>query len=79
MSFTILIIGTYLLGSIPFGLIIARAHGKDLRTIGSGNIGSTNLSRALGKKWAYLCFCLDVVKGLAPVLAATFILSSPRL
>jgi len=77
MSFTILIIGTYLLGSIPFGLIIARAHGKDLRTIGSGNIGSTNLSRALGKKWAYLCFCLDVVKGLAPVLAATFILSSP--
>ena len=77
MSFTILIIGTYLLGSIPFGLIIARAHGKDLRTIGSGNIGSTNLSRALGKKWAYLCFCLDVVNGLAPVLAATFILSYP--
>ncbi len=77
MSFAFIIIGAYLLGSVPFGLIIARAHGKDLRTIGSGNIGATNLSRALGKKWAYLCFCLDVAKGLAPVLAATFILSSP--
>ncbi|MHC4913368.1 MAG: glycerol-3-phosphate 1-O-acyltransferase PlsY [Planctomycetota bacterium] len=77
MSFTFIVIGAYLLGSVPFGLIIAMAHGKDLRTIGSGNIGATNLSRALGKKWAYLCFCLDVVKGLAPVLAATFILSSP--
>lgn len=77
MSFAFIIIGAYLLGSVPFGLIIAMAHGKDLRTIGSGNIGATNLSRALGKKWAYLCFCLDVVKGLAPVLAATFILSSP--
>jgi glycerol-3-phosphate acyltransferase PlsY len=77
MSFAFIIIGAYLLGSVPFGLIIARAHGKDLRTIGSGNIGATNLSRALGKKWAYFCFCLDVAKGLAPVSAATFILSSP--
>ena len=77
MRFVILIIGAYLLGSIPFGLIIARAHGKDLRSIGSGNIGATNLSRALGKKWAYLCFVLDVAKGLAPVSAASFTLSSP--
>jgi glycerol-3-phosphate acyltransferase PlsY len=67
----ILIIGAYLLGSIPFGLIIARAHGKDLRSIGSGNIGATNLSRALGRKWAFLCFFLDVTKGLVPMLVAT--------
>lgn len=76
MKFAILIIGAYLLGSIPFGLIIAKAHGKDLRSIGSGNIGATNVSRALGKKWAWFCFFLDVLKGLAPVLTAVYILSS---
>lgn len=66
-------IGAYLLGSIPFGLIIAKAHGKDLRSIGSGNIGATNVSRALGRKWAYVCFALDVLKGLVPMLAIMFI------
>ena len=77
MRFVILIIGAYLLGSVPFGLIIARAHGKDLRSIGSGNIGATNLSRALGRKWAFLCFFLDVTKGLVPMLVATKFISSP--
>ena len=76
MDFVILIIVAYLLGSVPFGLIIARAHGKDLRSIGSGNIGATNLSRALGRKWAYFCFCLDVLKGLVPMLAAAKSISS---
>jgi glycerol-3-phosphate acyltransferase PlsY len=68
--FIILIICSYLLGSIPFGLMIAKAHGKDLRSIGSGNIGATNVARALGRKWAYLCFLLDVLKGLLPMLIA---------
>jgi len=77
MNYIILIIGAYLLGSIPFGLIIASAYGKDLRSIGSGNIGATNLSRALGRKWAYLCFFLDVTKGLVPTLIATSFISSP--
>jgi len=77
MSFIILIIGAYLLGSIPFGLIIAKAHGKDLRNIGSGNIGATNLSRALGKRWAYFCFCLDAAKGLVPMLVAKKFISFP--
>jgi glycerol-3-phosphate acyltransferase PlsY len=76
MRFLILIIAAYLVGSIPFGLIIARVHGKDLRSIGSGNIGATNLSRALGRKWAYFCFFLDVLKGLVPMSAATALLSS---
>ncbi len=70
MTFGILIVAAYLLGSIPFGQIIAKAYGIDLRNIGSGNIGATNLSRALGKKWGYFCFGLDVLKGLAPTLAA---------
>ena len=77
MSFVILIIGAYLLGSIPFGLIIAKAHGKDLRSIGSGNIGATNLARVLGKKWSFLCFALDVTKGLLPMLVATSLYSCP--
>jgi glycerol-3-phosphate acyltransferase PlsY len=66
--FFLIIITSYLLGSIPFGVIIAKAHGKDLRSIGSGNIGATNVGRALGKKWAYLCFLLDVLKGTLPML-----------
>jgi glycerol-3-phosphate acyltransferase PlsY len=77
MKFAILLIAAYLLGSIPFGLIIARAHGKDLRSIGSGNIGATNVFRALGRKWAYFCFLLDVLKGLVPTLTAVLLISSP--
>ncbi len=76
MKFAILIIVAYFFGSVPFGLIIAKAHGIDLRSIGSGNIGATNLSRALGRKWAYCCFLLDMLKGLIPTLAATRLFSS---
>ena len=57
-------------GSIPFGPIVARLKGIDLRTVGSGNIGATNVSRALGWKWGVLVYLLDAVKGAAPVLAA---------
>ncbi len=64
------IVIAYLVGAIPFGPIIARLHGKDLRTIGSGNIGATNLARACGRKWGYVCFALDVLKGLVPMVAA---------
>jgi glycerol-3-phosphate acyltransferase PlsY len=74
MVYVILIIASYLVGAIPFGLLIAKAHGIDLRAVGSGNIGATNVSRALGKKWGYFCFALDVLKGLGPMLAAMFIL-----
>jgi glycerol-3-phosphate acyltransferase PlsY len=74
--FPLAIIAAYLLGSIPFGLLIVKAHGKDLRSIGSGNIGATNVSRALGRKWAYVCFALDVLKGLTPMLA-TMLIANP--
>jgi glycerol-3-phosphate acyltransferase PlsY len=75
MIFAALLIGAYLLGSVPFGLLIAACFGIDLRKVGSGNIGATNLSRALGRKWAYLCFALDLAKGLLPTVAAGFWLS----
>ncbi|UCG58727.1 MAG: glycerol-3-phosphate 1-O-acyltransferase PlsY [Phycisphaerales bacterium] len=74
MKYVILIVGAYLLGSIPFGLLIAKAHGKDLRSIGSGNIGATNVARALGRKWAYGCFLLDMLKGLVPILATMLLI-----
>lgn len=67
------IVAAYLVGAVPFAQIIAKAHGKDLRTIGSGNIGATNLARACGRKWGYACFALDVLKGLIPVAAARIV------
>jgi glycerol-3-phosphate acyltransferase PlsY len=67
--FALAVIAAYLLGSTPFGVLIAKAHGKDLRSIGSGNIGATNVARALGRRWAYFCFVLDMLKGLIPMLA----------
>ncbi len=73
--FALTIAAAYLLGSIPFGLLIARAHGKDLRVIGSGNIGATNVARALGRNWAYVCFALDLLKGLVPTFAASMLVS----
>ena len=76
LTIGLIAVAAYLLGSVPFGLLIAKAHGKDLRAIGSGNIGATNVSRALGKKWGYFCFLLDVLKGLIPMLAAGKVIHS---
>ena len=63
-----LVVFSYLLGSVPFALILGRLHGVDVRKVGSGNPGATNLSRALGRRWGLTCFALDFFKGLAPVL-----------
>ena len=64
------IVVSFLSGSVPFGVILAKAHGVDLRTVGSGNVGATNVGRALGRKWGFLCFFLDALKGAVPVVAA---------
>lgn len=64
------VVVAYLCGSIPFGLLIGFARGVDVRQAGSGNLGTTNVGRVLGRKWGILCFALDVLKGLLPVLAA---------
>lgn len=61
----------YLCGSIPFGLFIARAvSGRDVRSVGSGNIGATNVARAAGRGAAIATLVLDAAKGLVPVLLA---------
>ena len=54
----------YLLGSVPFGLLIGRWRGVDLRTVGSGNIGATNAARAMGRGFGLVVYLLDVGKGL---------------
>lgn len=59
----ILIIASYLIGSIPFGLLISKHRGIDLREEGSGNIGTTNAVRVLGKKWGIVTGILDILKG----------------
>jgi acyl phosphate:glycerol-3-phosphate acyltransferase len=65
-----LVLGAYLLGSVPFALLLGKLRGIDIRKVGSGNIGATNLSRALGRSWGIAGFVLDFLKGLLPVLAA---------
>jgi acyl phosphate:glycerol-3-phosphate acyltransferase len=63
----LLCVGAYLVGSIPFGVVVARAKGVDLRQVGSGNIGATNVARALGKAWAVAVLLGDAAKGFVPV------------
>ncbi|MDK1032631.1 MAG: glycerol-3-phosphate 1-O-acyltransferase PlsY, partial [Planctomycetia bacterium] len=59
----------YLLGSVPFGFIIGKFRGVDIREHGSRNIGATNCGRVCGKPWGVLAFVLDVAKGYLPVLS----------
>ncbi len=60
-------LAAYLCGSVPFGFIVARTRGIDIRAHGSGNIGATNVGRVLGNRWGVLVLACDLCKGLAPV------------
>lgn len=60
-------IGAYLMGSIPFGFLVAKARGVDIRSAGSGNIGATNAMRVLGKPAGIAVLLLDAAKGYAAV------------
>jgi glycerol-3-phosphate acyltransferase PlsY len=64
------VIASYLLGSVPTGLIMGKALGVDIRSYGSGNIGATNVYRALGRRVGVITLLGDCLKGLVPVLAA---------
>jgi acyl phosphate:glycerol-3-phosphate acyltransferase len=70
ITFAVLLVGTYLLGSIPFGYLAGRLVGIDIRQAGSGNVGATNVVRVLGKGYGYPVFALDVLKGFAAVKIA---------
>jgi glycerol-3-phosphate acyltransferase PlsY len=63
----------YVVGSIPFGLIVGLSKGVDPRKAGSGNIGATNVGRLLGGKFFALVFVLDLLKGMLPSLAASWV------
>ena len=71
ISLGITLIVAYLIGSIPTGYIIVKTKtGEDIRTIGSGSTGATNVKRVLGKKWFFATLLLDAFKGALPVILA---------
>jgi glycerol-3-phosphate acyltransferase PlsY len=73
--FYVLIPIAYLIGSIPFGLIVGLMRGVDVRKAGSGNIGATNVARVLGKKFFFVVFFLDMLKSLVPMAIASALAS----
>ena len=76
---SVLCLISYLVGSIPFGVILAKVQHVDIRKQGSGNIGATNVARVLGKKSGLLTLLGDVVKGLLVVLGASQFYDKPLL
>ena len=62
------LLAAYLIGAVPFGLLIGFLNGKDVRKEGSCNIGATNVTRVVGKWWGKLCFLCDFLKGFLPVI-----------
>jgi len=69
MGYLLVIVG-YLIGSIPFGLVLGKCLGVDVRCAGSGNIGATNVNRLLGKKMGAITLVADAGKAVLPMLAA---------
>jgi glycerol-3-phosphate acyltransferase PlsY len=64
----------YLIGSVPFGFLVGRLAGVDIRRVGSGNIGATNVLRTLGKPYGYTVFLLDFLKGTAAVILSILVI-----
>ena len=75
ISYIFGIVISYLVGSIPFGYVIAIAKGVDVRKEGSGNIGATNVGRVLGRKFGAIIFVLDLLKGFVVVLLVPILVS----
>lgn len=73
LTFAVVVIGSYLLGSIPFGYLAGRIAGIDIRKCGSGNVGATNVIRTLGKGYGYPVFVADFLKGFAAVKVSLLI------
>ena len=74
MSAALVVLGGYVLGSMPFGYWLVRLlRGEDIRKVGSGNIGATNVWRTYGKAYGIPIVVLDVAKGLVPALVGTLV------
>lgn len=78
MSYFLGILISYLIGSIPFGYVIAFVKGVDIRKEGSGNIGATNVGRVLGRKYGIIIFILDLLKGFLAVFLIPLIISDVK-
>ena len=74
MAYIIIFIGAYLFGATPWGFMIGKMKGIDIREHGSGNIGATNITRTLGGGYGKLCFLLDALKGFLPVYITVLII-----
>jgi len=70
----LLVIASYLIGAIPFGLVLSRSSGVDIRSNGSCNIGATNVTRLLGKKMGIFTLLLDIAKGFLPMYFASLLI-----
>jgi acyl phosphate:glycerol-3-phosphate acyltransferase len=68
-----IVVASYVIGSVPFGYVAGRLAGVDIRKIGSGNVGATNVVRTLGKRLGYPVFILDFLKGVAAVELSTLV------
>ncbi|MEY2544339.1 MAG: acyl phosphate:glycerol-3-phosphate acyltransferase, partial [Verrucomicrobiota bacterium] len=77
-TFAIVAFLAYLLGSIPTGYVAGRIAGVDIRKVGSGNIGATNVTRVLGKRFGYPVFVVDFAKGLAAVIVGMMIANTAQ-
>lgn len=78
MNLWLIVLISYLIGAIPFGLLIARMRGVDIQKVGSGNIGATNVLRSVGKPWGILTFACDALKGFLPVLLLPRLAGTPH-
>ncbi len=77
MNELVAVVVAYLLGSIPFAYLAGRAHGVDLRTVGSGNLGAANVFRTLGRRMGIGVMAADVLKGVVAVVIARLITDDP--
>lgn len=77
LSLTLMVIVGFFMGSIPTGyILVKRMKGIDIRTVGSGNLGATNVGRVLGRKWFFITMGLDALKGYIPVFISVNFFSS---
>lgn len=77
MNWVIAVVAAYLIGSIPFALLLGRRHGIDVRRVGSGNVGATNVLRTVGARAALVTVLLDVAKGTMAVVVAQQLADAP--
>ncbi len=75
----VILLFSYLLGAVPFGLLISKLRGVDIRRHGSGNIGATNVLRNVGKKEALITLLADIGKGAIPVVVAAKFSAAPHM